>query len=207
MRVKPPVVPRAAQLANGSTQGPRVVPARYTARLTRGTEVVETPLDVSVDRRAPYGVAERKANFDAAMKVHALFGEMSGLMGRLEGAAHAVADDKKAALANGELTKSLDGLATHLEELRKKVVATKEGGDITGEERIREHTDDIYGAFMTWEGKPPAYQLERVEVLKRELAEVEKDFETLASNEVPPLNQSLEKDRKSTRLNSSHVEI
>jgi hypothetical protein len=60
-------------------------------------------------------------------------------------------------------------------------VATKEGGAITGEERIREHLDDVYGGLMRWEGKPAAYQLARVEVLRRELAEVTKEFDTLAA--------------------------
>ncbi len=36
MKVKPPRVPRAAQIAFASTQGPRVVPGTYTVRLTRG---------------------------------------------------------------------------------------------------------------------------------------------------------------------------
>ena len=34
----------------------------------------------------------------------------------------------------------------------KKIVATKEGGAITGEERIREHLDLLYGAVNGWEG-------------------------------------------------------
>ena len=31
-------------------------------------------------------------------------------------------------------------------------MATKEGGAITGEERIREHLAQVYGALMSWEG-------------------------------------------------------
>ena len=33
--------------------------------------------------------------------------------------------------------------------MRKRIVATKEGGAITGEERLREHTDTLYGAIMS----------------------------------------------------------
>ena len=35
-----------------------------------------------------------------------------------------------------------------LDGLRKQIVATTEGGAITGEERLREHTDQLYGAIM-----------------------------------------------------------
>jgi hypothetical protein len=31
---------------------------------------------------------------------------------------------------------------------------TTEGGAITGEERLREHTDQLYGAILSYEGKP-----------------------------------------------------
>src|SRR5438132_13247366 len=68
MRVPAPRVPRAAQLAFNATQGPRVPPGTYTLRLTKGTQVLERKLEVAIDRRAPYGLAERRANFDAGMR-------------------------------------------------------------------------------------------------------------------------------------------
>ena len=73
-----------------------------------------------------------------------------------------------------------------LEELKKKIVATKEGGDITGEERIREHLDTAYGALASWEGKPSGYQVEYVEVLKRELTDVANDFNAFQTKELAP---------------------
>ena len=57
--------------------------------------------------------------------------------------------------------KALVALDAKLEAVKKKIVATKEGGAITGEERIREHTDHLYGALLSWEGKPAAYLLDR----------------------------------------------
>src|SRR5690348_8366726 len=65
MHAKPPRVPPAAQVAFQSQQGPRVPPGTYTVRLTKGKDVLETKLEVGLDRRATYGVAERQANYDA----------------------------------------------------------------------------------------------------------------------------------------------
>jgi hypothetical protein len=48
---------------------------------------------------------------------------------------------------------------------------------------------------MSWEGKPPAYQVERIDVLARELSDVRKDFDSLASRELQPLGEEL-KSRK-----------
>jgi len=42
--------------------------------------------------------------------------------------------------ANDPLRKRLQDLAIRADEIRKKIVATKEGGAVTGEERIREKT-------------------------------------------------------------------
>ena len=58
--------------------------------------------------------------------------------------------------------------------MRKKIVATTEGGAITGEERLREHTDQLYGAILSYEGKPATYQIAYIDTLKRELDEVTK---------------------------------
>jgi photosystem II stability/assembly factor-like uncharacterized protein len=175
MRVPPPRVPRAAQLAFNATQGPRVLPGTYTVRLTKGGEVLETKLEVAVDRRAPYGADERRQQFDAAMRVHALFGRMSALVDRIEAARAAAEQKGKGAKAGG----SAAARAARLEELRKKIVATREGGAITGEERLRENADIVYGAIMSWEGRPAAYQLERIDALERELADVSREVDSV----------------------------
>jgi len=70
-------------------------------------------------------------------------------------------------------------------------VATTEGGAITGEERLREHTDQLYGAILAWEGKPGDYQLARIEALRKELDDVTKDFDNLLAKDLPALNDAL----------------
>jgi hypothetical protein len=191
MRVRPPRAPRAAAVAYAASQGPRVPPGVYTVRLTRGTHVVEAPLEIGIDRRAPYGVAERKEEFSAAMKVHALFGEMSAVVDRLEAARSAATSRAGAIGPQDDFSKKLQAFADRLEELRKKIVATTEGGAITGEERIREHADILYRALLTWEGRPTAYQLERIEVLHRELDEVKSALDGALAGELPALNGEL----------------
>ena len=98
------------------------------------------------------------------------------------------------ALAQGdELSKSLRGVSDQLEELRKKIVGTKEGGAITGEERLREHTDELYSAILSWEGRPAKYQLERIDVLRRELNDVKGEFNNFVAQKVRPVNDELRK--------------
>lgn len=191
MTVKPPRAPRGATVAFSATQGPRVLPGTYTVRLTKGAETIEEKITVGLDRRAPYKLADRKAQFEAAMKAHALFGEMSALSDRIE-AARAASEARAKALPPGDaLAARLRAAAGKLDEVRKKIVATTEGGAITGEERIREHLDQVYGAILGWEGKPGKYQVERVEALRRELSDVAAEFAGVIDKELKPLDAEL----------------
>jgi len=193
MRMPPPRVPRAAQVAFNASQGPRVLPGTYTVRLTSGKEQLNAKIKIDLDRRAPYNLPEKKAQFDAAMKVHALFGRMSGTVGRIEAARNVSLANSEKLEDKDQLKPKLSDFAAKLEDLKKKVVATKEGGAITGEERLREHADLLYGALMLWEGRPAKYQLERIDVLSRELADVEKDLDGLFASRVPSLDSELGK--------------
>jgi len=181
MRVKPPRVPRAATVAFNASQGPRVPPGTYTVRLTKGGRTIETKLEIGIDRRAPYGAAERREQFGAVMKAHALFNEMSALTDRIDAARSAAAGQMKGLAETDPEGRKLRDAVGRLDAVKKEIVATKEGGAITGEERIREHLDTVYGALMGWEGKPAPYQVERIDTLRRELADVAKEFDSLAA--------------------------
>jgi photosystem II stability/assembly factor-like uncharacterized protein len=191
MLTPPPLVPPAAQIAGNAALGPRVMPGKYTVRLTKAGKVYTMPLSVGLDRRATFTVADRRAQFDQANRVKALFGRMSVLVG------HITALQSQAAAIGAKLPPAdtlrarLTQLSDRADGLRKLVVATTEGGAVTGEQRLREDTADVYGAIMATEGAPTRYAVARVGVLDRELADVEKKFDALANGDMRTLNQEL----------------
>src|SRR5881398_1848716 len=191
MRVKPPRVPPAAQIAFAGVRGPRLVPGVYTVRLTKAGKVSETKLTIDLDRRANFSAADRKAQFDAAMNVHTLFDEESALMDRIVSLRKALASSGGALSEADPLRKNISDFDGKVDAVRKKIVATTEGGAITGEERLREHTDQLYGAILSYEGKPGAYQIAYIDALKRELVDVTKEFEQLLTQDLVTLNESL----------------
>ena len=101
--------------------------------------------------------------------------------------------------AGDALKGPLTDLSSKADVLRKEIVATKEGGAITGEERLREHTDQLYGAITSYEGAPAAYQLVHIEVLSRQLADISARFEQLAKTDLAARNRDLA-DRKLPRI-------
>jgi hypothetical protein len=96
------------------------------------------------------------------------------------------------------LHKQLVAMSESLDAMRRKVVATKEGGAITGEERIREKTSTLYGSLTNYEGKPADYQLARIDSLKKELGDVETEFEGFVSKDLALVNKSLAKKKLQT---------
>ncbi len=191
MTEKPPRVPPAAQIAFSGTRGPRVLPGVYTVRMTKGSEVKETKLTVGLDRRAKFSEADRKAQYDAAMKVRDLFGDESSLMDRILPLRASLAKAAAATPANEPVHKQITDFDGKVDAVRKQIVATTEGGAITGEERLREHTDQLYGAILSFEGKPADYQLANLDALRRELTDVTNDFEKLTGKDLDDLNSAL----------------
>ncbi len=191
MNVKPPLVPPAASVAGNSLQGPRVPPGTYTVRMTKGDRVYEDKIAVGLDRRATFSVADRKANYDAAMKVHAMFGRMSDLVAKIQ-AVRGGADGIVGKLPdNDPLRAQLTKLSGSADAIRRQIVATKEGGAITGEERLREQMDGLYGGLINYEGKPADTLIAYTGVLDRELAALEKTFVALRDGDLAKANAAL----------------
>jgi hypothetical protein len=126
------------------------------------------------------------------MKVYALFNDESALFERIAKLRGEIADASKNRPAGDATLARLAEFDGKLDGLRKKIVATKEGGAITGEERLREHTDQLYGAITSWDGPPSAYQLANTEALRGQLAQIDADFSRLTKSELPPLNGMLQ---------------
>jgi photosystem II stability/assembly factor-like uncharacterized protein len=193
MRLKAPRVPPAATAAFEAASGPRVLPGTYTVKMTRGTETYTTPLVVTIDPRAKYTVEDRKENFDAVLRVYNLLGDMTFDVDRINGVRDELNERAAKLAATDPLRKELEALSAKCEDLRKKIVATTEGGAITGEERIREHTTQLYGQLNDYEGKPAAYQLARIDSLTHELDDVAQSFDGFVAKDLRSANGELQK--------------
>jgi hypothetical protein len=191
MHLKPPKVPPAASAAFGSAVGPRVVPGTYTVKLTKGDKTYTSQINVVLDPRAKYTVEDRKAEFDLATKLAAMLNHMSWAVDAIVNVRD-TANRDASQLKDGDPLKSrLAKLAGDSDAIRGKIVATKEGGAITGEERLREFLAGLYGDVNGYDGKPTEEQVARADVLRRELEDVISEFQKLVTPELTSLNQQL----------------
>jgi len=190
MRLPPPRMPPAATAAFGV--GPRLLPGTYTVKLTEGGQQITTPLRVESDPRSAHTIDDRRAQFDLSMRLYGMLNDMTSVVERMNSVRGAL--EGRAA----QITSPTDPLAVQLrrasgavDELRKKIVATKEGGAITGEERLREFLTELYGSVVNYEGRPSAAQVARTDAIAREMADVSQAFEKWLSTELVPINAAL----------------
>jgi photosystem II stability/assembly factor-like uncharacterized protein len=193
MRMPPPRVPTAASTAFGAQLGPRLLPGTYTVQMTKDKDVYTTPLQVVPDPRSKVSAADRKAQFDLSMRLYNALGEMSNSVDRLNSVRLAL-DDRAAKAKNASLAQRLRTASSQVDELRRKIVATKEGGMITGEERLRENLADLYGnVALFYEGQPSQMQTERADALARELSDVTSSYDAWTKKEMARINADLRK--------------
>jgi photosystem II stability/assembly factor-like uncharacterized protein len=193
MRLKAPRVPTAASGAFGAVNGPRVLPGNYTVRMTKDKNVYTTQLVVTADPRSPHSAEDRKEQFSLTMKLYALLGDMTFAVDRINSVRASLQQRIQGLPTNDPLLTRLQNAQNQIDELRKKIVATKEGGAITGEERLRENLADLYGNVNYYEGRPSQTQIERADAIARELANVVKSFDDWLAKEMPSLNSDLAK--------------
>ena len=191
MRLAAPRVPPAASAAFGAAYGPRVLPGTYTLKMTKDTATYTAQLVVVSDPRATHTAEDRRAGFDLAVKLTGTLADMTFAVERMNGVRQAL-EDRAAKLPGGDaVTRRLRAASAAVDALRKRIVATKEGGMITGEERLRENLADLYGNIVFYDGRPSQTQVERADALARELADVTREFDAWATRDLAGLNAAL----------------
>jgi photosystem II stability/assembly factor-like uncharacterized protein len=176
MRMKAPRVPSGATGVGAGGYGPRYVPGTYNLTLKSDTTVVTTPLIVTADPRGAHSAAGREKQYALMMKLYRLLEDMTFMTEQMKGVIRSLADRASRLPANDALAARLRSSSEKIDGMLKNVVASKEGGAITGEERLREFVSNVYGSLNGYEGEPTRTQVDRVDGLVREFGEVQAAF-------------------------------
>jgi hypothetical protein len=159
--------------------------------MTKDKDVFTQQLEVVPDPRSTATADDRKAQWDLSMKLYNLLGDMTYAVEKINGVRLAL--DQRAGSASPALKAKLQKASGDVDTLRKKIVATKEGGMITGEERLRENLADLYGNVSFSDGRPSQMQVDRTDAIARELGDVVKSFDAWTAKDLAALNASLGK--------------
>jgi photosystem II stability/assembly factor-like uncharacterized protein len=192
MRLKGPKVPPSGNLVplGFAIFGPRMPAGDYPVKLIRGADTLSSVVTLAHDPRSKHTAEDRAIQQET---VHALYKDLETLSYVVD----AILDVRDQARARAEglgkanaSAKKFTAVADRLEALRKTIVATREGGQIAGEEQLREKLGSLYGAVNGYDGRPTNGQLEFAKFLRGKMAEAQRQFDAIAK-ELPALNAAL----------------
>jgi hypothetical protein len=112
----------------------------------------------------------------------------------------------RAAKLSGADKTQLTSLANKADALVKTLVATSEGGWLSGEEEIRERLGMLYGAVNIYDGRPTNPQLNEMSILAKELDAKQASFDTIVAKDVAAANKTLDAKKLDAIKPMSHEE-
>lgn len=197
MRMALPKFPAGASVVPNqfSLFGPHVPTGTYTVKMIKGSQTYTSKLVLLPDPRSHYSQQDRDLQQRTVMELYKEAEHLSYL-------AAAVIDTRDQARKRLAQVKPGDATATNLrqladsmEALRARLVAVKEGGAITGEEKLREKLADLYGSINQYDGRPTQSQLESMQTLFALLNQADADFQKTVNSQLPGINPALEKEK------------
>jgi hypothetical protein len=192
MRLKGPKLPPAANLVPNqfANVGPRAAAGTYTAKLTKNKDVFTTTFTLVGDPRSTHTAADRAEQVKLVNRLYDRLGDLTYTVESIQGVRDSARARAKSLGKDGLATK-LNAFADKVEAFRGTIVAAREGGRLTGEERLREQLGDLYGKVNGYDGRPTNGQIALADVLDNELKKGETDFDALLAKDLPPLNNGL----------------
>src|SRR5260370_17403709 len=111
-------------------------------------------LEVVADPRSTHTPEDARAGFDLVTKLAGVLGDMTFAVERINGVRLALEDRAAKLPARDALATRLRAASANVDALRAKIVATKEGGAITGEERLREPIPNLSRNIIFYDHLP-----------------------------------------------------
>jgi len=169
MRMRAPRMPGGNSIifGGGAFFGPRMPEGTYTVKLVKGKETYTSSVELVADPRTNYSAGDRGLQQKTVRRLYDMVENFAFLTAQ-------VLD-----LRNQAQIKQLTALAAKLDAMHKTLVATSEGGWLSGEEQLRERLGMLYGAVNTYDGRPTDSQIAEMENLQKLLDQKVAAFEAL----------------------------
>ena len=192
MRLPPPKLPPATNLVF-AFYGPRVPEGEYTFKLIKGKDTYEGKVNLVPDPRSPHSAEDRKLQQETALELYRALEDLTYLIDTLIDVRDQAKARKEEAGGKGSLFNKLEAYRDDVEAFRGSLVSTAESGWISGDEKLREKMGNLFGGIVGYDGRPTQSQLDRKDVLIKQLRTAEARFEELTTGrELSSLNSQLQ---------------
>jgi photosystem II stability/assembly factor-like uncharacterized protein len=193
MRLKPPKLPGGNSIVQEafSAVGPRVAAGTYAVKLIKGDQTLGSQVVLVPDPRAKHSAADRALQERSAMAAYRMMEKLTWTDDAATGLRDALRDRAGKLPPGDALRKRAEALAAGLDTFHASLVATSEGGWMSGEEELREKLGTLYGGINGYEGRPTQSQLDQLRILGARLDKAAAHLEALAGTDLPAVNKGL----------------
>ncbi|HWM92903.1 MAG TPA: glycosyl hydrolase [Thermoanaerobaculia bacterium] len=193
MRTKGPRTPGGNSVIQSpfSFFGPRVPAGAYTVKLTKGGQTLASQVQLVADPRATHTAEDRQLQYDTVVKLHGMMERLTFVVDSALGARDALQTRAGGLPENDKLRRQLEAAAGELTKFHSTLVATGEGGWLSGEEQLREKVGYLYGGVNGYEGRPSRAQIEQMGLLGERLDKAAARLDAIGKNELAAANKAL----------------
>ena len=174
MRGTPPkVASGGVKIDFGGFVAPMVLPGEYTVKLKVGDKQYENKLIMQRDPNSDMSLADMEDQYNTAMKLYNMHERLGKLVDSIS-TKQKMLQDNLGKLKNIKIKKLVQEYYDKLEDLRSKLLATKQKSIFVDEKKLREDITEVYAAVCNQETRPSNLQKERSGVLLQQLGDAEK---------------------------------
>jgi photosystem II stability/assembly factor-like uncharacterized protein len=174
MRGTPPkVASGGAKIDFGAFVAPMVLPGNYTMKLKVGSQYYESKLQMKRDEKSDMSLADTEAQYNTGMQLYNMHENLAKLVDSISSKQKMLKENMEKVKSN-KVKKLLQEYNDKLEDLRSRLLATKQKSIFADEKKLREDITEVYSSICNQETKPSNLQLERVKVLQQQLGDAEK---------------------------------
>jgi photosystem II stability/assembly factor-like uncharacterized protein len=193
MRLPPPKLPGGNSVVEEpfSFFGPRVAPGTYTVKLIKGDQTLTSEVVLVPDPRSKHTAEDRALQSRSVMAAYKMLETLTWTDSAAIGLRDALRDRAEKLPKGDALRKRTEKLAAEVDAFHASLVATGEGGWMSGEEQLREKLGSLYGGINGYEGRPTKSQLDQLRVLGARLDQASGRLGSFAKTDLPALNKEL----------------
>jgi len=178
-RMKPPKTAEGGvKMDFAAFLAPMVMPGDYTAKLfVSGKEYTQT-IKLVHDDKSGMSIADRKAQYEASMKIYGMQEELAALVDTITKTQTALKPVIEKA-SNKKAKQTAQAFLDQSELLRGQLMATKNKSIFADEKRYKEELGELYAAVAGNEQAPSNLQLQRLELSAKQLSDYKTEWEKL----------------------------
>jgi len=170
--------------------GPSLKPGEYTVRIVKNDQVEEGRFTVKYDPNSRHTIEERETRHEYVMRA---YHQLEDLAFTVEKMNRLRRDCEKTgeAVEDKELSTMIMALRDSLSGIHRQLVSTENRGIFGSQEKVREKLANLYSAIIRYQGKPTQSQMDRLDLLAKEVEKHEQRFDQLIQNKLEPINTQL----------------